>query len=457
VLFVFAAVVHYVAFESGRADLGNMVQAIWNTRHGHVLEVTTLSGHQHDRLGFHVDPFLLLFVPLFWMWSSPLLLLVVQVLAVASGALPVLWLARKHLKSQRAGVHFALAYLLYPATQYNAFTPSVGFHAVSMAVPLVLYAVWYLDEDRLVAFSAVAFLAFTTKEEIPLAMGCLGIWYAVRKGRRLFGLSVFATGLAVTLFNVLWVIPHFSPTGGDPFASRYRAVGGTPTGILHKLVTDPAAFAHTIATGHKAVYVALLLVPFLGLWLLEPLLLLGAVPDLAINLLSGVGSQTSPAFQYTAGIAPFVVAASIFAAARLKGHGVRLSLWVLAAAALVAIVSPLYALGGDLRALGSPAVSAKARAVSLVPEGVPVSASVQLGGYLSERRKITTFPHVAHSQWIVLDTNDPTAAEASRPAATAFRRSLRRYESDTSWRIVFSSHGVVVLHKRATKGSSEGS
>jgi uncharacterized membrane protein len=442
VLFVFAAVVHYAVFKTARLDLGDMVQAIWNTRHGHFLESTTLAGHQRDRLGFHVDPFLLLFVPVFWIWSSPLILLVVQVLAVASGALPVFWLARKHLRSSRAGAHFAFAYLLYPATQANAFTIGDGFHSVSLAVPLVLYAVWFLDEDRLVAFSAVALVAATTKEEIALAVGCLGIWYAVRRGRRLFGVSVFAVGLTVTLFNLLWVIPHFSATGADPYAGRYRAVGGTPKGIAHKLFTDPLAFVHAVATGHKAFYLVLLFIPFFGLWLLEPLLFLGAVPELAIDLLSSHGNQTSIGFQYSAGIAPFVIAASIFGAARFKGQALRLSMWVLVGAASVAIFSPIDFLPGDMRALGSPLVSAKAHALSLIPDGVSVSASNELAGHLSERRYIYTFPSVGRSRLIIVDVHDRTTRIA------AFKRQVRRYEADKAWRVVFSSRGVAVLRRR---------
>ena len=68
-------------------------------------------------------------------------------------------------------------------------------------------------------------LAATTKEEIPLAIGCLGIWYAVRKGRRSAGLAIFALGLGATLVNVLVVIPHFSASGVSPFAGRYAQVG----------------------------------------------------------------------------------------------------------------------------------------------------------------------------------------------------------------------------------------
>ena len=444
VLFVFAAVLHYAVFKEARFDLGDMVQAIWNTAHGHVLESTTASGQQASRLGTHVDPFLLLFVPLFWVWSSPVPLLVVQVLAVASGALPVFWLARKHLGSSRAAAHFAFAYLLYPAVQFNAFTIGDGFHPVSLAVPLILFAIWFLDEDRLVAFSAVALLACTTKEEIPLAVGCLGIWFAVRRGRRLLGFGVFAVGLGLTAFNLLWVIPHFSATGGDPFVGRYRAVGGTPRGMAHKLVTDPLAFAHAVASGHKLLYVVLLFVPFLGLWLFEPLLFLGAVPELAINLLSSHGDQTSIGYQYTAGIVPFLVAASVLGASRLGGRGVQLSFWVLVATVFVAALSPLNQLAHDARTLGSSAVSVKAHALSLVPAGVPVSATNELGGYLSERRHFYTFPTIGRANWIVADGRDSSVNPPH------FRRALRRYEADPAWRIVYSSHGIVVLHRRST-------
>jgi uncharacterized membrane protein len=443
-LFVLAAVMRFLAYETAAPDLGHMVQAIWTTLHGQMLETTTVSGRQASRLGFHVDPFLVLLAPLFRVWSSPLLLPVLQAVAVSSGALPVFWLARKHLGSARAGGHFAFAYLLYPVTQFNAFTVTSSFHSVAIAVPLVLFAVWFLDEDRLVAFGLVALLAFTTKEEIPLAVGCLGIWYAVRKGRRLAGGAIFAVGLSVTLFDFLYVIPHFSPSGVDPFAGRYAAVGGTPQGIVHKLLSDPLAFVQAVATGHKALYLVLLLAPFLGLWLLEPLLFLGAVPDLAINLLSAKTDQTSIPFHWTAGIVPFVVAASIFGAARFKAHAERVSLFALAAVAAVALYSPIYFLKGSIDALSSPVTSAKAHAVGLIPAEARVAASNQLGGHLSARRYIYSFPHVGQARWIVVDVNDPTYLDRAW-----FKRNVRTYETSPRWQLVYSARGIAVLRKRA--------
>jgi uncharacterized membrane protein len=442
-LFVAVAVIHYEVFKTPYADLGHMMQAVWNTAHGHFLRFTTIRGGQWNRLGFHADPFLLVFVPLLCIWSSPLLLVVAQALAVSSGALPVFWLARKHLDSPHAGAHFAFAYLLYPATQFNTFTITSSFHAVAIAVPLVLYGIWFLDEDRLVAFSLVALVAFTTKEEIPLAIGCLGIWYAVRGGHRLFGLSVFASGLAVTLFDFLWLIPHYAPHGANPFQARYVAIGGTPRGIAHKLVTDPLAFVHDISTVHKATYLALLLLPFLGLWVLEPLLVLGALPDLAINLLSSERDQTSIPFHWTAGIVPFVVAASIFGSARFKRRAVEVSMWVLAGVACVAIYSPIFLAKGDLSLLGSPVTAADAKALRLIPARVPVAATNQLGAHLAERRFLFTFPYVSRARWIVIDVHDSTYRDAG-----GFMKDVRNFRANHAWQTIFASHGVYVLHER---------
>jgi hypothetical protein len=108
---------------------------------------------------------------------------------------------------------------------------------------------------------------------------------------------------------------------------------------------------------------------------------------------------------------------------------------------LVAVLSPINKLGQDVRALGSPLVSAKAHALSLIPDGAPVSASNELGGYLSQRRYIYTFPTVGRSRWIVVDIHDQTLH------IPGFKHRVRKYEADRAWRIVYSSDGVLVLHK----------
>jgi uncharacterized membrane protein len=448
-VFAAAAVVDFRAFQGQRLDLGDVTQAVWATAHGHFLLVTDASGHDVVRLGVHVDPFLALLAPLWWIWPSPLMLIVVQVIAVGSGALPVYWLARKRLLDERAAVGLATAYLLYPATQFNALTDS-GPHAVSFAVPLILFAIWFLDNDRLVPFAFMALLAASTKEQMPLAVGCLGIWYAVTRGRRLAGAAIFALGLAGTLVDFFVVIPHFAPSGPEPFRQRYADVGGTPGGIVHTLFTHPGALGVAVASEHKLHFVVLLLLPLCGLWLLEPLLALGALPTMVIDLLSSKPEQTTIGYQYTAGIVPFVVAATVLGAARARPAPSRLAAYVVLLTAVFAVGhTPLPAVFRDLPAARSsnPLHEAKARALSLIPAGVPVSATNQFGGYLSNRRFVYVFPHVGPARWVIVDRDDPSYSPLH-----ADLRDLARLKANPEWHVVYAARGVTVLERLRASG-----
>ena len=175
------AVLQQRAFRTGRFDVGNLTQAVWSTAHGRFLEVTDLQGDQISRLGAHFDPIVAVLAPLWWVWPSPELLLVVQTICVGLGALPVFWLARKHLGGEWAGLAFALAYLLYPPTQWLVVD---DFHPVAFATPLLLAAIWFLDEDRLLPFALCAGAACLTKEQIGLVVAVLGLWYAFGHHRR---------------------------------------------------------------------------------------------------------------------------------------------------------------------------------------------------------------------------------------------------------------------------------
>jgi uncharacterized membrane protein len=435
-----AGAANYLLYLAPRYDLGNMVQTVWSTSHGHFMHMSGWSGGDVSRLGFHLDPFLALLVPLWWIWGNPVVLIAAQALAVVSGVFPVYWLARKHVADSRLAVAFGIAYLLYPATQFNTFTP-IGIHAVSFATPLILYAIWFLDEDRLILFALFGLLAATTKEEIAAAVGGLGIWYAVRRGRKRTGLLIFAAGYGISLANILFVIPHFAPNGQLSFTGRYADVGGTPGGMLSTAVHDPVAFVHQVTTLHKLAFLLLLFAPFIGLWLFEPIMLIGALPDLAVNLLSAKPAQTTVFYQYTAGIIPFVVAASVLGAARLR-RGRRAPTLLLVAASCFALWSPLDYSFVSLHGRSSGETAAARAALRLIPPNVPVSASQTLGAYVSTRRSVALFPYVGKASWVIV-------GKKVKEDPPTFRRKVRQLRTSTAWQTVFDSAGVTVFERRS--------
>lgn len=445
------ATLQHRAFWSGRFDVGNLVQAVWSTAQGRVLEITDLEGRQISRLGAHADPIVILLAPLWRLWPDPSLLLVVQATAVALGALPVFLLGRKHLGGEWAGLACAVAYLLYPPTQWLVLD---DFHPVSFATPLLLAAIWFLDEDRLVAFALVAAAASLTKEQVGLAVAALGVWYALARGRRLAGSAIAAAGVLVAAAAVLVVVPHFAEGGGSPFASRYETVGGTPGGIARTVLTDPGAIAGAIAEGRDLSYLVDLLLPLLALPLLAPALALTAAPELLLNLLSDTPTQTSIHFHYTAAAIPGLVAAAIFGAAKLRRAGAVARSLVAATLVSGILLGPLplwrhLPFGSDLAArehvVGAHAAAAR-RAVAVVPSGVAVSATNTLGAHLSERRRIFSFPVLREARWVAVDTQRPSYRDrADTPGL--FARALRRLRSDPRWRVVFAEDGVLVLRR----------
>jgi uncharacterized membrane protein len=435
------AVQQHRAFETGRFDLGNMVQAVWSSAHGRPLDVTELDGDQINRLGAHVDPLLAAFAPLWRLWPSPAMLLVVQAAAIALGALPVFWLARKHLGSERTAALFAFAYLLYPSVQWLALD---DFHAVALACPLLLYGLWYLDEGRLLAALPFLGLAALTKEEIALVVAGLGIWYWLARGHRRAGVAIAVTGVLVTAFFLTVVMPHFRSGEAPEFYGRFDKLGGSPIGIVKTAVTDPLVVLRAVTEGRDLTYLLQLSVPLLGLFLAAPLVLVAALPELAANLLSGTVTQTSIELHYTAPIVPFLIAGAIFGAARFP----RLVPLLLAASLAGAVfLGPLWS--GELEPARVSAHDRVAQhAVKLLPPDAPVTATNGLGAHLSARRRIFSFPVVREAEWVAVDLRDPSYLDRSSTASTT-AVPLARLIRSSRWALALDEDGVVVLRRRS--------
>jgi len=444
----------YLGFRLARFDLGNMVQAVWSTAQGRPLEMTLLSGEQAERLASHVDPILALFAPLWLLWPSPLLLAAVQIAACALGALPVFWLGRRHLDSEKAAGLLALGYLLYP---WLAWTALDAMHPVTLAIPLFLFAIWFLDSDRLGAFALCALLVLASGELMGLPLAALGLWYWLARGHRRPGLVIAAAGFAWTLFAVKVIVPYFHGEE-SPFYERFASVGASPEGILRTLFTDPGAIATALLTRDDLVYVVALALPLAGSFLLAPALAAVALPQLAINTLSDWPATADSRHHYVAAMIPFLVAASAAGLARVPAaRRVKAVVIVLAFSVGSAVmVGPWPGVPGAGALELSPDVpagraSAIRAAVDLVPDGASVSATNKVGSHLSARRYFYSLPVLGRAEWIVLDAGDPwIKRRGPRPARldpALIRDFKERIQSDPKWRQVFGKEGVFVFRR----------
>jgi uncharacterized membrane protein len=445
----------YLEFRLARFDLGNMVQAVWSTAHGRPLEITDASGEQMVRLGSHVDPILALFAPLWMLAPTPLTLAAVQIGACALGALPVFWLGRKHLGSERAAALLALAYLASP---WLAWTALDAIHPVTLAIPLFLYAIWVLDNRRLAAFLLYAILVLATGELMGLSLAALGFWYWVSRGERRLGLMIALAGAGWTAVCLKVIVPAFRGTE-SPFYDRFASVGGSPEGLVKTVFTDPGAIVSALFTGTDASYLVFLTVPLAGAFLLSPALAAVAVPQLLVNALSDLPATTDPRHHYVAAVLPFLFAGAVLGTARLPiARRTRFAAVILVLSSFCAVVfgpwpgAPGAGSGRFHPTLPATHVEALRAAVSVVPNGAPLTATNGAGSRLSGRRYFYSVPLVEpRTEWILLDTWNtwmpPSETRTEGVHPELLRAFVDRIQASPRWNKVFERDGVFVFER----------
>jgi len=316
------AVLRYDTFKATAFDLGNMDQVIWNTIHGRWFQFTNQATDYYGpptRLAVHFEPIILPLSLLYLFYADPRILLVFQTLVLVSGALPVFLLTRKYLPEWPIlAALMVVAYLLSPALLgLNIF----DFHPISLATPLLLYAMLALDHKRYGWFILACILAAMCKEDIPLTIAVLGLFL-------IWKYKLPRLGITLTIGGLLWsfigfsIISHFYPGAQhNNFWYRYQALGSSPGEAIMNLIIHPWLFFTTFVTLNRLYYLASLFRSTGFLSLLAPEWLLLALPGLAVNLLSTDSLSYSGVYHYNAGIIPFVMLSAI--------HGTRrlISLW----------------------------------------------------------------------------------------------------------------------------------
>jgi uncharacterized membrane protein len=445
----------YASFRLGRFDLGNMVQAVWSTAHGRPLEVTHApTGEQGLRLAGHVDPFLALLAPVWAIWPSPLSLAFAQIMVVALGALPVFWLARLRIGSERIAGLLALTYLAYP---WVATSATGAIHPVTFAITFLLFCIWFLETDRVAPFLVFALLTMSTGELMGAPVAALGVWYALAHGRRVAGGGVALLGLAWTALAVYVIVPA---TADDHsiFYGFYDQVGGSPVGVLRKLATDPLTVLGALVEGHDIAYVVWLGLPLLFLFLLSPGLAAVALPQLLANTLSDFRSMSDPRYHSVAAIVPFLVAATVLGVARLsESRRVPAASAVLVCSATLALVVAPWPRAVGATPLGGrasfPAAHAAAvdRAIASIPGDAPVTTTNAAGAHLSARRYVYSVPVLGRAEWVLVDLDDPWVVSADSPILTNHPEVVsvfvERLRESPDWREVSAESRVLVFRR----------
>ncbi len=465
--FTNASFLRYDNFFTGRFDLGNMDQAVWNTRHGRIFQITDPNGTNIiSRLAFHADFILILISPLYFIWSNPKVLLLLQTVILAIGALFVYLLSKNVLKNKNISLVFSLAYLLNPALGYSNL---YDFHPVTLATTFLLAASYFFVKRRYIYFVVFAMLAGLTKEEVWAIISIFGLYLAlssvlkiIRKDfenrfkvfiRLLFGVLLFLSCLAIFYYLIWYAIPQ--ARGGNHFAlSYYSDFGYSPSSIIKNIIFSPVKTLSIIFSKSQLIYLFQIFFPLGFLSFFAPIALIFAGPDFVINLLSNNGQLHEIYYQYTATITPFIFISGIYGVSRLRRIFCKIPLGFYSLIVIVPTLISAYS-WGPLPGTARPNIDMFTETLQNrdvisnfladIPPRYSIAATNNLGSHLSRRQKIYTIPVGIDKADIIAFLLNDDFAQPSLPSQIKMANEM---EADKKYIEIFKQDTFVVFEKK---------
>ena len=370
-----------------------------------------------DLFGHHMNPILLVFVPFYWLGAGPIFLLVVQVVAQASGAVAVFLLARDKLADRWLALVLAGVLLLHPTMQWLTWE---FFHPDSLVIAPLLFAYWAATRRKWRWFAVATVLALACKEDAALAVFAMGLVVVLRGDRRIGAITSFIAVAWFTLSTRV-LIPFFSGTEAF-YESWFGEFGDSPVQVVGNVLRHPTKAYELATEPDRMSYYRMMLAPTAFLSLASVRTLFIAAPMVAVNVLSTFPYQREIRYHYSAIVLVGITLATVEGIAVLgRTVGLRRFLVGLVAATSLASTvawgpspvsvkyrSGIWPLGEDARR------QAKQEALALIPDGAPASSVYYLAPHLTHRNRIYEFPAPwKPANWGVRGENlhDPTTVQ----------------------------------------------
>ena len=466
-LFVSAWTVGRVySFSTPTFDFGIFCQMFYNMRKSGLPMTTVERDGLLSHFAVHVSPIYYLLLPFYALFPAPATLQVLQAAVITSAVIP-LWKIGKHhglTGPQRTLVCAML--LLYPA-----FSGGTGYdiHENCFLTPLLLWLFCGIDKKNRVVTWAAAILTLMVKEDAAVYVAVIALWLIVKTVLRIRKQDAgnLITGIAMLGISLGWffLVTGFLAKSGDGVMT-YRYSNFLYDGssslltVIKSVILSPMKAVYECIDAEKLQFIALTLLPLLGLPLLtrryERYILL--IPYLLVNLMSDYSYQHNIFFQYTFGSAAFLVYLTVVNLADIKMDWKRLT--VLSAAAAVSLVC-------FCKVVVPKAVSYPVRAVryydyyqnirdtlSEIPEGASVTASTFYTTFLSQRERLydvrySSPQHLLETQYVVLHVSaDGDYKQYAQDGENNGFENLVRLLEENGYVPYKSIEGILVIYRK---------
>jgi len=382
----------YATFAYHDFDLAIFNQVMRNTIRGDFFQSSIVGGVY---LRDHVPLILVLFLPFYALFQSPLFLLVLQTVFIGATGLSLWFVASRELRDGLVALFVLTVYLLYPPLGYiNLF----HFHAIALAPLFLVWAYYFFEKGSYRPFLTMLALGLLCREDVSFIVIAFGFLALFRRRELKWSAAPLLMGLAWGLFCFLYLIPRFRSGQEYLYLQFYGDFGNSLPNIIKGIVLRPVHAASVVLQPHKLAYLFQLLGPLIFLPLFSPLVLFPCLPNLFLFLLSSNPNAASIYYQYNALLIPFLFMALVYS---LKRIGSVPAKRVVAVLLLLSTVVFSWLFGPQLHLFSKSwkkpvaclpredfLASKKSEMLAKIPGGVPAATTFRYFAHLSNRETL---------------------------------------------------------------------
>lgn len=371
----------------------------------------------------HVSPIYYLMLPFYCLAPSPATLQVLQAAVMASAVIPLWKIGTQYGLSGPHKTLLCAALLFYPAFACGA---SYDLHENCFLTPLLLWLLYGIGKRSTTITAISALLTLMVKEDAAVYVAVVALWLLVRTLLRYkkCDWKNMVTAIALLGASLAWFFMttnHLAQNGDGVMTYRYNNFiydgSGSLFTVILAVVMNPMKAVYECVDPEKLEYIAITLLPLLGLPLLtrryERYILL--IPYILINLMSDYPYQHNIWFQYNFGSAAMLFYLSAVNLADLKWEPLRvIPLAMSAIICLACFHEGVYEKAAyyPRLAIGNYSYYQEVRdTLNLIPADASVTATGYYTVPLSNREilydlRYTTREHMLESEYVVLNVKD---------------------------------------------------
>jgi uncharacterized membrane protein len=387
-------------------DLGIFLQILYNNVHGNFFQYSFRS---YNYLGDHFSPILVFLFPLGLLkltWP----ILVVQALSLSSAVVVLYLLSRQVLKNRLLSLLLSLSFAFNP---YTLQIINFDFHPDSFFPIFSFSIVHNLLKKRYILAYLFFFLLLITREDTFLLILPISVVALLKLREKKFALITFASAFSYFLLINLIVMPLIRGPFGAAVTEHYSYLGGSIEQIIINSLKNPFLVVSELGDHN---FLGTLL-KFFGsngfIALLNPLILISALPIFLSHLLSNVPMRFTLSGHYPAQPLVPLYLAAIFSLAFVNGKmaayprgkiflGIYLAVFTILSFSSFSPFPPSLAADSS-RFTPNNHTRLFFKIKNLIPEEAVVSTQSNLLPFFAFRRRIYQFPRIDDATYVFLD------------------------------------------------------